>query len=205
MEQINFILAFAKLAEIRDRSVGNHVNRVYYITKEICFALREKGLFRETLTDEYIEMISHASLMHDIGKVAVPDRILLKPGLLSLKEFDIMAKHVELDDDMLNSIEKTLNNSDLFKTVKDIILYHHENYDGSGYIKGIKGDEIPLPARIVALADFYDALRSERIYKNPVSEEETLRLIRNESEKKFFPYIIDALESKLEIIKALYA
>lgn len=170
------LASMAFLAEFRDPETGDHVLR----TKEYVKALAQhlKSEFPEELTDENIEAMYEAAELHDIGKVGVPDSILLKPAKLTPEEMEEMKKHTIYGGDVLRKTENLLGTSTLLLTrAKEIAEGHHEKYDGTGYPKGLKGDEIPLSARFMSLADVYDALVSKRRYKDGFTHEDAVKTI----------------------------
>ena len=202
------IIGLAKLAEYRDPETGAHLERIRnycrVITREMITREKYKGL----IDMRFIDMIYKSSPLHDIGKVGIPDHILLKPGKLTPEEFNVMKRHAIIGGDAIATTEKRLVTHKIsFLTIgKEIAYCHHEKFDGSGYPYGLKGDKIPLSARIMALADVYDALTSRRVYKGAWSHEDTRDTIVNDSGKHFDPDIVDAfltLEDKFIHIKML--
>ena len=165
--QMATIYALIKLSESRDDDTGAHIER----TASFCRLLAEKARsvteYANAITDIFIETIYKASPLHDIGKVGIPDGILLKPGKLTEDEFTIMKSHVQIGYDTLSKVGQQYDKNDFLKMGMDIALYHHEKWNGSGYNKGLKGGNIPLCARIMALADVYDALRPSECIKRP--------------------------------------
>lgn len=171
----------------RDKETGEHIERVQQSCHFLAMKLQEAGIYGEYLNDEYISHIYFASSLHDVGKVGIPDQILHKPGKLTEEEFDVIKTHVTLGFDMIERIQVKYPQNKILDMGKIIALYHHEKWDGTGYPKGLKGEEIPLSARIMALVDVYDALRSERPYKKGLSHEEALRIISEGKGKHFDP------------------
>lgn len=171
-------LAFA--AELRDYRDDLHVQRVGRTSAHIAHVL--------ALPAEQIQLIRHAAPLHDIGKIAIPDAILLKPDALSLDEWDVMKTHTTLGAQMLSG-----SKSPILQMAEEIALYHHENWDGTGYTPGLKGEEIPLAGRIVAVADVYDALTHLRPYKPEWSRQESMNWMRGMRGQKFDPQVFDAL------------
>lgn len=200
------IHALITLLEIRDLESGNHTLRTQYYIKAICEELAKKDKYKDILTEEYIKEIFDTAPLHDIGKVGVPDRILLKPGKLTQEEFEIMKLHV---DHGLNAIKV---NSDVMipsfiKTATEIISSHHEYYNGLGYPKGLKGEEIPIAARLMAFADVYDALINKRVYKEAFLHEDAMKIIKDKSGIQFDPEIVEAfvaIEDKIIEISNTY-
>jgi len=186
------ILGLAKLAEYRDKSTGNHLERVREYSKLIARHLAKSNKYKGYITNEYIEDIFHSSVLHDIGKVGISDSILLKPGKLTYEEFEEMKRHTTFGGDVLTAVDAKIKGQSFLTMGKEIAYYHHEKWNGKGYPKGLKGDEIPLSARIVALADTYDALTSKRSYKEAFTEENTKNIIIGDKGKHFDPDVVNA-------------
>lgn len=185
------IHALVQLLEIRDIESGNHTIRTQFYIKAIGEELAKKDKYKDILTKEYINEIFETAPLHDIGKVGVPDRILLKPGKLTEEEFEIMKLHV---DHGVNAIKVSSDEMtpSFIKTATEIISSHHEHYNGKGYPKGLKGDEIPISARLMAFADVYDALINKRIYKSAFTHEEAMKIILERNGTQFDPEIVEA-------------
>ena len=191
---LDTIYRLSRAAECRDDDTGAHVQRVgHYAT----------AMARRTgQTDAFVSMLMYAAPMHDVGKIGIPDRILLKPGKLDADEWKIMRTHTEIGATILGG-----SDSEVLRMAACVALTHHEKWDGSGYPRGLKGLEIPLPGRLTAIADVFDALCSRRPYKEPVTVEQALDIIRKGREQHFDPEVVDAfLSSEAEIlaIKARY-
>lgn len=187
------ILAMASLAETRDSETGNHIRRTQFYVKALAEKLRTHPRFAGQLNDNYIQMLFKSAPLHDIGKVGIPDRILLKPGRLETAEFEIMKTHTTLGWDAIEHAERQLGtNVDFLSIAKEIALSHQEKWDGSGYPQGLAGDAIPLSARLMAIADVYDALISRRVYKNGMSHEQAVAIIEEGKGHHFDPDITDA-------------
>lgn len=189
--QMGTITALAKLAEYRDEDTGTHLERVQAYCQVLAEELSTLDEFKEKLTPEHIALIKDSSTLHDIGKVAIPDSILLKPGKLTPEEFRIMQSHSQHGADTLLQVLDTDPNNNFMKIGYKIALYHHEKWDGSGYPLGLKGDEIPLCARIMAVADVYDALRAERCYKKSFSHAKAYAIIEEGKGKHFDPRLVE--------------
>ncbi|MDD3484389.1 two-component system response regulator, partial [Azovibrio restrictus] len=160
------ILAMASLAETRDNETGNHIRRTQHYVRALATHLQHHPRFAATLSGAYIDTLFKSAPLHDIGKVGIPDRILLKPGRFTPDEFEIMKTHTTLGRDAIAHAEKQLGMEvDFLACAKEIALSHQEKWDGSGYPQGLAGEDIPLSARLMALADVYDALISRRVYK----------------------------------------
>lgn len=186
------ILAMARLSEQRDNETGQHLERVSSYCKLIAEGLRADGHFVDEIDDEWIEDLVRSAPLHDIGKVGIPDSILLKPGTLTPEEWVIMKTHTEIGGTTLDAVIQQSSAQGFLRMGRDIALGHHERWDGSGYPAGLEGDEIPLVARIVALADVYDALTTVRPYKAAWTHEEALAWIEEGRGKHFDPRIVDA-------------
>ena len=183
------IHGLAKLAESRDTDTGEHLDRIrLYVT----VIGRHLGSYRSEFDDAYIENLSLASSLHDIGKVGIPDAVLLKPGRFAPEERTVMERHSTIGGVCLSAIGSQLGDDDFLELARDITFCHHEKWDGTGYPFGIQGETIPLAARIVALADVYDALRSKRPYKDPMPHTKARQIILAGRGKHFDPEITDA-------------
>ena len=187
------ILAMTSLAETRDSDTGNHIRRTQHYVKVLAQALKDHPRFAKALTGEAIEVLFKSAPLHDIGKVGIPDRILLKPSGLSREEFDIMKTHTTLGFEAIEQAEKTLGTQVPFlKTAKEIALSHQEKWDGSGYPQGLKGDAIPMSARLMAVADVYDALISQRVYKPALPHDRAVQIVFQGRGSHFDPDMVDA-------------
>ena len=197
------ILALAKLAEYRDDDTGIHLERIREYTKIIAEEMAKKPNYIGYITKEYIDDIYHSSILHDIGKVGIPDAILLKPGKLTPEEFELMKTHSTLGGDVLTVIDAGIEGQTFLTLAKEIAYYHHERWNGTGYPKGLSGENIPLSARIVALPDVYDALTSKRVYKNIISHEKAKEIIINEKGKHFDPDVVDSFLAREDEFKMI--
>ncbi|MEW6519718.1 MAG: HD domain-containing phosphohydrolase [Thermodesulfobacteriota bacterium] len=186
------ILALAKLAEFRDRDTGNHLERIREYSKILATELAKHPAYQYYITQEYIEDIYLSSILHDIGKVGIPDNILLKPEKLTPEEYEVMKCHSVYGGDALCESEKQTKGQSFLTIGKQIAYYHHEKWDGSGYPSGLAGKDIPLSARIVALADAYDALTSRRCYKSAISHEQAKNIILRDTGIHFDPDVAEA-------------
>lgn len=166
--QEHIIVGMANLIESRDGSTGKHVKNTQTYVKLIVNELHKRGLYQDILDEEYMVNTCKAAPLHDIGKIKIPDNILQKPGKLTEEEFAFMKKHTEYSADIIKDIIGDLEDEHYVEIVSNIAMYHHERWDGKGYPKGLKGEEIPLCARIMAVADVFDALYEERCYKPPM-------------------------------------
>lgn len=187
------ILALASLAETRDNDTGNHIRRTQFYVKALAEQIKDHPRFSHYLTPRNIEMLYKSAPLHDIGKVGIPDRILLKPGRFEPDEFEIIKTHSMLGRDAIEHAERTLGTHvEFLATAKEIALYHHEKWNGSGYPYGLSGDTIPISARLMAVADVYDALISRRIYKEGMPHEQAVEIIWKDRDAHFDPDIVVA-------------
>ncbi|OEZ59838.1 two-component system response regulator [Duganella sp. HH105] len=187
------IHTMASLAETRDSETGNHIRRTAHYVKTLAEKLRTNPRFSDFLTDKNIELLFKSAPLHDIGKVGIPDRILLKPGRFEGNEFEIMKTHTTLGRDAIRQAERELGlEVDFLKFAKEIAYGHQEKWDGSGYPEGLSGDNIPISARLMAVADVYDALISRRVYKDGMSHEAAVAIIAEGRGQHFDPDMVDA-------------
>jgi putative two-component system response regulator len=187
------IMAMASLAEARDNETGNHVRRTQHYVRLLAERLAPHPRFAATLTPENIVSIFKSAPLHDIGKVGIPDHILCKPGRLTPEEFEIMKTHTLIGGDAIVHAEQELGvELPFFRFAKEIAYWHQEKWDGSGYPHGLAGEAIPVSARLMALADVYDALRSRRCYKPPMSHEQASAILVESSGRHFDPDIVAA-------------
>jgi len=189
------IFAMAKLAESRDLETGAHLERVQRYSRALALNLANLPQFSQELNAEYARLIYLTSPLHDIGKVGIPDCVLLKPGRLSEHEFEIMKTHTTLGAQTLDAALKRFPDVKFLRMARDIAATHHERFDGTGYPGGLAGNAIPLCGRIVALADVYDALTSKRVYKEAFTHEIAKNMIQRERGTQFDPAIVDAFLS----------
>jgi putative two-component system response regulator len=185
------IYCMASLAETRDAETGKHILRTQNYVRTLAQGLKDHPRFRDYLTDEIIEMLYKTSPLHDIGKVGVPDMILLKPGKLNADEWEEMKQHTVYGHDALLRAEQVLGTTDFLQMAREITYTHHEKWDGSGYPLGLKGDNIPISGRLMAVADVYDALISFRVYKKPIPHEEAVEAIKVASGSHFDPDVVE--------------
>jgi putative two-component system response regulator len=186
------IYCMASLAETRDAETGKHILRTQNYIRILAQGLKEHPRFAAYLDDETIEMLYKTSPLHDIGKVGVPDQILLKPGKLTPDEWVEMKKHSIYGYEALLRAEEELGTTDFLRMAREIAYTHHEHWDGSGYPLGLKQDNIPISGRIMAIADVYDALISRRVYKEPYPHEQAVSVIREGAGSHFDPDMVDA-------------
>ncbi|WP_460564247.1 HD domain-containing phosphohydrolase [Hydrogenophaga aquatica] len=198
------ITAMASLAETRDGDTGNHIRRTQNYVRALARKLQSHPRFAAQLDDRTIEMLYKSVPLHDIGKVGIPDRILLKPGRLTTDEFEVMKTHTTLGRDAIANAEKSLGLQVAFlRIAKEIAYGHQEKWDGSGYPEGLRGDEIPVSARLMAVADVYDALISRRVYKDGMPHEQAVRIIVEGKGTHFDPDMVDAFVDIAEEFRAI--
>ena len=189
--QLATIFALAKLADSRDQVTGSHLER----TRELCKSFTEKlgdlPRYHEIINSEFVENVSTASILHDIGKVGIPDHILQKPGKLDQEEFNKIKEHTTIGAEALREVDRNFPDNTMISMGIRIAESHHEKWDGSGYPFGLAGENIPLESRIFALVDVYDALTSERPYKSAYSHAESLKIMISERGRHFEPEMVD--------------
>jgi len=186
------IFSMAKLAESRDPETGNHLERIRHYSKTLAQAISHLKTTPIEINDSFIDNLFLTSPLHDIGKIGIPDYILLKPGRLDDEEFRIMKTHSTIGFNTLNAALKKYPKADYLKMSAEIALSHHEKHDGTGYPNQLKGNEIPLSAQIVSLADVYDALVNKRVYKEAYPHDVAKSIIVDEKDTHFNPFIVDA-------------
>ncbi|MBX3377296.1 MAG: HD domain-containing protein [Phycisphaeraceae bacterium] len=192
------IFGLAKLADCRDTDTGAHLDRICAYSEALA-----RHMLDATMTDEWIENLKLAASLHDIGKVGVPDQVLLKPGSLTPAERRIIQRHAATGASTLEAVRDRLGDDPLLDMAIDVARCHHERWDGRGYPAGLAGESIPLAARIVSVADVYDALTSARVYKPALSHDEAIRSIRADRGAAFDPRLIDALERCHEVFRSI--
>ncbi len=202
IQELNYsiIETLSTAIEFRDCESGEHVQSIRSITHKMMLALRTFYPEEYMFSDEQIEHVSVASVMHDVGKIAIPDSILNKPGRLTDEEFAIMKTHTIKGCELLDKIPKSSKNP-IYDFAYDICRHHHERWDGHGYPDGLRGDEISIYAQIVSLADVYDALTSERVYKPAYSHEQAVKMILNGECGAFNPVLLDCFEKINRLLK----
>lgn len=202
--QDNIILGMANLIENRDGDTGEHIKRTSQYVEMLAKKAREAGLYTDILTDEYIMLLVKAAPMHDVGKISVPDRILQKPGRLTEEEFEQMQRHAPEGGRIVREVFRDVEDEAYIEIAAQVAAYHHEKWDGNGYTSGLAGEEIPLSARIMALADVFDALVSKRCYKDAMSYDKAFQIIEESAETHFDPQLAEVfLDMREEIIETL--
>jgi putative two-component system response regulator len=196
--------ALARLAETRDPETGNHLRRTQEYIRTLATALLDHPRFAAVLDDRSIALIAKSAPLHDIGKVGIPDQILLKPGKLTAAEWEVMQTHAQLGAEAIEHAEQDLDRPVAFLAVaKEIARYHHEKWNGKGYPEGLAGDAIPVSARLMAVADVFDALISRRVYKEPMSYEAAREIIVGDRGAHFDPDIVDAFSARFDALCAI--
>lgn len=202
--QMATIFALIKLSESRDDDTGAHIERTASFCQLLAKKAKEFSIYADIISDIFVDTIYKASPLHDIGKVGIPDSILLKPSKLTDEEFEIMKTHVKLGYDTLSKVGQQYDKNEFLKMGMDIALFHHEKWNGTGYQSGIKENDIPLAARIMALSDVYDALRSKRVYKDAFSHKKSVEIIREGKGIHFDPVLVDIFLQHNEEFRTLY-
>lgn len=205
--QEDTIISMANLIESRDGGTGAHVKRTSEYSVLITKKAMEKGFFLDEITEDFIELISKAAPMHDIGKIVVPDHILKKPGRFTPEEFDQMKLHTTEGERIVKEVLSASEDADYIRMTSNIAMYHHEKWDGSGYPNQLKESQIPLCARILAIADVFDALVSPRCYKEPMDPEKAFSIIKDDAGKHFDPILarvfLELKEEAIDIMKRI--
>ncbi|MBK9019099.1 MAG: response regulator [Sulfuritalea sp.] len=200
------IRALAHLAETRDPETGNHILRTQGYVRLLATRLQTHARFAATLDDAYIKMLAASAPLHDIGKVGIPDSILQKPGKLTPEEWEIMKTHSKLGSDAIEQAERDMDRPvEFLALAKEVAHWHHERWDGRGYPDGLKEDAIPLSARLMTMADVFDALISKRCYKDAMPLAEVADIISSERDRQFDPDITDAFLAGFEEFAAIAA
>ena len=202
--QFNMIAMMADLVENRDENTGGHIKRTAKFVEIIANALKRQNLFTDTLTPQYISDMVVAAPLHDIGKIHIPDAILNKPGKLTEEEFEVMKSHAAVGRDLLKQAKGQLGQSAYLDIAINMAAYHHEWWNGKGYPDGVKGEEIPLCARIMAVADVFDALTAKRCYKEAMPLQKAYEIIRSESGTHFDPVVAEAFLASLHEVEMVW-
>ncbi|MGA2973959.1 MAG: HD domain-containing phosphohydrolase [Spirochaetia bacterium] len=197
------ILGFARLTEYRDMDTGKHLERIREYTRVLAIGLGKLPKYADYITAEYVEDLCLSSVLHDVGKVGIEDAVLLKPGRLDTLEYEKIKRHAQLGGEALRKVDQEIKRESFLTIGKEVAFSHHERWDGAGYPAGRKGEQIPLSARIVALADVYDALTSKRSYKKELPHEEAVKIIMSEKGTHFDPDIVDVFEQNLDTFRRI--
>lgn len=195
------MMSFASLAEFRDSETGAHIKRVKEYARVVATGLRNFDKYKHLITDRYVELLVMSCPLHDIGKVGIPDAILLKKGKLTFDEFEEMKKHTIYGKQAIEAVERDIGSLGFLHLGKEIAISHHEKWDGSGYPNGLSGDNIPLSGRIIAIADVFDGLVSRRVYKPPFTLEVAIGIILEGKGAHFDPDIVEVFMEQLEVIR----
>ncbi len=202
------IFGLAKLADSRDPETGDHLERIAGYSTTLAAALREHPQFRDQISSAFVRLIGLSAALHDIGKVGIEDRILRKPGPLTASERRAMQEHTVIGGTCLQQLERRLGSTNFLQMARQIAYGHHEWWNGQGYPYKLAGEEIPLAARIVAIADVYDAVRTKRVYKEAVPHDQCVKIIRELAGKQFDPVIVEVwlgIEHKFRAIADQYS
>lgn len=189
--QSHMISGLASFVENRDMDTGGHISRTSYYVKALAEDARGDGVYADILDDHYINLLYLLAPMHDVGKILISDNILQKPAKLTTEEYEEMKKHAALGGTVVREVLSGVTDEEYLKMASDIATYHHERWDGTGYPNGLKKEEIPLCSRIMAIADVFDALISERCYKAPIPIDDAIKIIKEESGSHFDPKLVD--------------
>ncbi len=196
--------AMVSLAGVRGADTSNHILRIQHYVRVLAQRLQKHPRFSAALTDAYIEHLFQSAPLYDIGTMGIPDRILLKPSSLTTDEFEIMKTHTTMARDAIENAEKALGfKADLLQTAKELVYSHQEKWDGSGYPQGLSGEQIPLSARLLAIADVYDALISDRVYRVGVTHAKAVIVIFEGRDRHFDPDMVDVFVEIQDDFKAV--
>lgn len=202
--QLSTLSAITRLAELRDEYTGRHVERTQIFCQMLALELRRESYYEKIITDAFIRNIFHAAALHDVGKIGIPDRILLKKGRLEPDEFEVMKLHVDIGKRTLREVLNKYRQNEFIKLGLELTASHHEKWDGSGYPEGLYGQDIPLSARIMALVDVYDALRSRRPYKEALPHDSSVRIIQEGGGIHFDPSVVKAFTNIQTTFENIY-
>jgi len=189
--QNSLLKTIAELVEFRDSFTGGHIERTRSYVSVLLGELLKKGIYTQEIDSWDLSVVINSVQLHDVGKIAVPDSILQKPGRLTAEEFDEMKKHASFGEEVIERIGKCAESEEFLKHAKIFAGTHHEKWDGSGYPHGLKGENIPLQGRLMAIADVYDALVSKRSYKEALSHEKAVSIITDGKGAHFDPTLVD--------------
>ena len=201
--QSSVIESFANMIEARDGITGQHIKHTSAYVRILINGLKETGTYKEVLTDEYIATVIDVAPLHDVGKIAIMDQVLKKNDKLTEEEFDAIKTHPKVGSQIIEEILRGMESEEYIKIAKEVALYHHEKWNGTGYPVGLRGNKIPLCARIMAVADVYDALRSKRTYKESFSKEKSRQIIEEGAGIHFDPVIVQVFLDNINEIEAV--
>jgi HD-GYP domain-containing protein (c-di-GMP phosphodiesterase class II) len=201
--QNGLIITMADLVENRDSDTGAHIAKTAEYVKIISESLKKKGYYSEKLTPKFMSDIVKSAPLHDVGKISISDNVLNKPGKLTDEEYEIMKTHTIYGKEIIEKVINTVNGENYLKEARNMAAYHHERWDGKGYPEKLHGQVIPLAARIMAVADVFDALTSPRVYKPAFSIEKALEIINDGSGKMFDPKVVEAFMDAMPEIKVV--
>lgn len=199
------VMSIAGLVENRDNSTGGHIKRTSRYVKLLAEELQKRGYYKDVLTKDYIDSLIKAAPMHDIGKISVPDAVLQKPGRLTDDEFAKMKLHAEIGGDIIREAFRNLGDEDYRKMAFEVARYHHEKWNGKGYPDGLKSNEIPICARIMAVADVFDAISEKRCYRDAMPMDDCFEIIEKGSGQDFDPVIADTFIDMREKVEAVHS
>jgi putative two-component system response regulator len=200
--QESLLMAISNVVEFRDDITGGHINRTERLLRVILETAQERQVYMDEISTWDTELILRSSLLHDVGKIHIPDAVLLKPGKLDFNEFEIMKTHAEKGGELIEKLQRDCGDSWFLSKAKVLAVSHHEKWDGSGYPYGLAGQDIPLPGRLMAFADVYDALISKRPYKEPFTHEEALKIISDVYDTQFDPALREVFFSAADRFNA---
>ena len=201
--QDGLIVTMADLVESRDSDTGAHVQKTAAYVRFITEGLKRKGYYAEKLTPKFMADVVRSALLHDVGKINIPDGVLNKPGKLTVEEFAIMKTHTTAGKKIMDHAISTVEGDSYLKEARNMAAYHHERWDGNGYPEGLHGEVIPLSARIMAVADVFDALTSPRVYKPAFPLDKALAIITEEAGKQFDPKCVEVFLESLPEVKVI--
>jgi putative two-component system response regulator len=199
----SIISVLAEMVEFRDKKTGGHLERTSKYIRILVEAMETEGLYAEEMRTWNVEMMIASTLLHDVGKIVISDIILNKPGKLTAEEFEKIKSHTDEGEHIINKIIERTGDKTFLHHARLFAAFHHERWDGTGYPHGLKGTDIPLQGRIMAFADVFDALVSERSYKNPMSADEAIGIIMAGAGKQFDPRIAEVFFKARESFKAV--
>lgn len=206
IQRDEMVNGFAAMVECRDNETGGHINRTRGYVDLMLKKMRHDRRYRSVLSRDYLENVSNTAPLHDIGKIATPDDILQKPGRLTPEEYGIMKQHAAIGGDLILHSFRDISNADFRQIAYEVARFHHEKYNGSGYPDGLKGEDIPLHARVMAIADVFDAVSQRRCYRDAMSVEESFSILEKGSGSDFDPNIVRIfLDAKREVIALMQA